>query len=212
MFGRRKTDGRSMTDGVEPYFSRQPETPPTVEPAPRPSETAALPADLLTVGQGLDFERAQPYFTPRAGGPAIGDALSDRAIETPLPADYLMLSDSIGFDGSIDTCEHLIVRGATVSDSGRWHRLDVSPDGHFRGAATADDADIAGSFEGELTVHGCLHIRATGSVEGRIAYGSLVVEPGGRLFGTVTTGTDGQRPQLDAIVVPLRPARRRERP
>jgi len=45
--------------------------------------------------------------------------------------------------------------------------------------------EIAGNFEGRLTVMGRLVIKGTGRVKGTVRYASLVVEQGGQLSGAV---------------------------
>lgn len=209
MFRRKKSDNKSISDGVEPYLARKPEARPTCEPAA--ANDTASPFDLLTVGRNLDFETAEPFLAARPAGAQIEDFTPQDNNPAPLPADCLMIGEELNFDGAIESCDHLIVRGAAVSDIGTCHKLDISPDGNIRGTATVDEADIAGSFEGELTVHGCLRIRATGCVRGLVTYGSLAVEPGGQLLGTVRVVGDGARAQPSAVVVPLR-LRRHDRP
>ena len=47
------------------------------------------------------------------------------------------------------------------------------------------DAEIAGRFEGTLSVSGKLIIRRTGVFNGQVSYGQLEIEPGGELRGRV---------------------------
>ena len=65
--------------------------------------------------------------------------------------------------------------------SGRYLEIDFG--GTFKGSAVVDNAEIAGTFEGELRVHNRLAIHASGLVIGRVFYGQLEVERGGRLNG-----------------------------
>jgi cytoskeletal protein CcmA (bactofilin family) len=63
--------------------------------------------------------------------------------------------------------------------------VEIAESGLFKGQADIGEADISGAFEGTLTVHGRLVIRATGSVRGEVAYGELEIETGGRIQGTI---------------------------
>lgn len=97
----------------------------------------------------------------------------------------LIVGREICLSGEIKTCDQLVVEGkveATLTDS---RNLEISESGFFKGSASIQEADISGRYQGDLTVSGCLRIRATGSVEGDVRYGELEIERGGRLSGTV---------------------------
>ncbi|MDJ0937984.1 MAG: polymer-forming cytoskeletal protein [Kiloniellales bacterium] len=104
----------------------------------------------------------------------------------------LIVGREICLSGEIKTCDQLVVEGkveATLTDS---RRLEIASTGFFKGSASIQEADISGRYQGDLTVIGCLKIRATGSVEGEVRYGELEVERGGRLAGTVELDEDEQ--------------------
>jgi len=104
----------------------------------------------------------------------------------------LIVGREICLSGEIKTCDQLVVEGkveATLTDS---RRLEIASTGFFKGTANIQEADISGRYQGDLTVIGCLRIRATGSVEGEVRYGELEVERGGRLSGTVELDEDEQ--------------------
>jgi cytoskeletal protein CcmA (bactofilin family) len=104
----------------------------------------------------------------------------------------LIVGREICLSGEIKTCDQLVVEGkveATLTDS---RRLEIASTGFFKGSANIQEADISGRYQGDLTVIGCLRIRATGSVEGEVRYGELEVERGGRLSGTVELDEDEQ--------------------
>ena len=117
----------------------------------------------------------------------------------------LIIGQGLTFSGAIDACNHLIVSGSVVSDVKLCDRLEIAADGSFEGSATVNDADIAGLFEGELVVLGHLRLRETGRIRGRVIYGTLSVETGGRLLGITDSSAEVARPQPRPVVVPLRP-------
>jgi cytoskeletal protein CcmA (bactofilin family) len=142
---------------------------------------------------------------PELATPA-GIALSTApANDSTAPPNRLVVGRNLTFEGAISTCDHLVVGGSVVGDLDDCEILDIAPDGSFQGAAAVTDADIAGAFEGELTVTGQLRVRATGRVRGRITYGTLAIEPGGRLHGVVGSTTEAPRPQPRPVVLPLHP-------
>jgi cytoskeletal protein CcmA (bactofilin family) len=95
----------------------------------------------------------------------------------------LIVGRDISLTGEISACDHLIVEGRIEARIGDCKTLDVADGGTFKGSADIGDADIAGRFEGDLSVQNRLTLRATGVVNGTIKYGELAVEAGGRLIG-----------------------------
>lgn len=146
---------------------------------------------------------ARSALAPPAGV-AISCAPANDASAAP---NRLVVGRDLTFEGSISTCDHLVVGGSVTSDLDHCRTIDIAPDGSFHGTATVTEADIAGQFEGELTVTGQLRIRATGRVRGRITYGTLAIEPGGRLLGIVESTTEPARPQPRSVVLPLHPVK-----
>lgn len=108
-----------------------------------------------------------------------------------------MVGREIVLSGQITSCDRLIVEGrveATLSDS---KAIEIAESGFFKGSAEIDSADIAGNFEGNLTVRERITIRATGRVTGQIRYGQIEIEAGGEIGGdiqpqrTAKTATSG---------------------
>ena len=68
----------------------------------------------------------------------------------------------------------------------RVRALEVAEGGRFTGGrAEVEEAEVAGEYEGGLTVRGRLLVRGTGRVSGTVRYGELELERGGRLSGSV---------------------------
>lgn len=86
----------------------------------------------------------------------------------------------------ITDCDTLIVEGQVDAcmDS---RVVEVAEQGIFRGKVQVDIAEIRGRFEGELTAHKQLLIRAGGRVAGKIRYGKISIDEGGQLSGDVAT-------------------------
>lgn len=160
----------------------QPQTAATVQPlAPRP----AMAAPAAAPGKAADLPNSRfggiPGVLPRRVG-APGEAAPATAAEQP-GLRKLIVGREISMSGDITACDILMVEGnieATLRDG---KHLEITEDGHFKGSAEVDEADIAGKFEGTLTVRGRLKLRATGRIEGTISYGEIEVEAGGRLVG-----------------------------
>lgn len=124
----------------------------------------------------------------------------------------LVVGRGIRFKGEIKTCDTLVVHG-DVEASLPGRALKVGEVGVYNGTAEVELADIAGSFEGTLTVSGRLTIAATGKIKGTIRYGELAIEAGGQISGDVQVlteasgsgksaagkGRDGARPASDTL-------------
>jgi cytoskeletal protein CcmA (bactofilin family) len=92
----------------------------------------------------------------------------------------------------ISDCDTLFVEGR-VEASLDARVVQVAETGVFAGTASMDVAEIWGRFEGELTARKHLIIHGTGRVSGIVHYGSIQIDEGGQLSGTINTlqGTGG---------------------
>ncbi|HEU4825434.1 MAG TPA: polymer-forming cytoskeletal protein [Dongiaceae bacterium] len=135
--------------------------------APRPvaPEIARRPPDLSAFTQ----RREQPSAAPR----------------TETDHKKLIVGREIILNGEIRTCDFLVVEGRVEAVLNDCRQIDIASSGQFKGSADIESADISGRFDGDLTVHGRLTVRATGRVFGKVKYGQLEVERGGIISGTI---------------------------
>ncbi len=101
----------------------------------------------------------------------------------------LLVGQAIKFKGQIEACQNLVVEGRVEAELAA-QSLTVLKGGRFKGTAEVDKADIAGGFEGRLTVHGPLAIKAGGTASGRIRYQRISIEGGGEIAGDVAVGAE----------------------
>ncbi len=113
------------------------------------------------------------------------------------PSGTLIIGRDIQVKGQIESCQNLIVEGR-VEASLAAEALSVLNAGLFKGSAEVERADIAGTFEGTLTVRGQLSIKANGRVSGRIRYARINIEAGGEIAGEVAVGAAGEDAGEDA--------------
>lgn len=97
----------------------------------------------------------------------------------------LQVGRDITLNGEIGACDHLVIEGTVSATIKHLQQFDILDHGQFTGSVTTDNADINGSFEGELNVTGRLWLRQNATVKGTVRYSSLQVEKGARLHGTV---------------------------
>jgi len=132
------------------------------------------------IGQatGQPGRPAYPGYPGAANSPAYaagGD--SDRK---------LMIGKGITLSGEIEECDHLIVEGTIEATLKGANVLDISENGAFHGTAEIEEANIAGRFEGDITVSGRLTVQSTGVIIGSISYKELAVEVGGTIDGSIS--------------------------
>lgn len=97
----------------------------------------------------------------------------------------LLVGREIELSGAISACDTLVVEGRVETDLTDAVMIEVSQTGTFKGQAVVDHADIAGVFDGDLTVRKKLTVSRSGRITGTIRYAALEVEAGGRLSGNI---------------------------
>ncbi len=110
----------------------------------------------------------------------------------------LIVGRGISLTGEITACEHLLVEGTVEAKLKDCRAMDIADTGVFKGGAELEQADIAGRFDGDLTVRGRLLLPATGVVAGTLHYGEMQVEAGGQIIGTMEP--------LESVVTPIHDA------
>ncbi len=107
------------------------------------------------------------------------------------PSGTLLVGQAIKVKGQIESCQNLVVEGRVEAELAA-QSLTVLKGGLFKGTAEVGKADIAGRFEGTLTVHGALAIKGSGTATGRIRYQRITIEGGGEIAGDVAVGAGAE--------------------
>lgn len=118
--------------------------------------------------------------------------INDTLGVAPIEPQHLLIGRDIHLKGGqISSCKRLTLDGqvedAVLSGA---QVLEVSTLGTFKGKAEVDEAVIAGRFEGELTARKRLIVRESGSISGKVCYGTVVIEPGGQISGEMQSFSD----------------------
>jgi len=200
--------GHDMTPPTPP----KPPTPPAVPGTPLKSEAPRrmdIPGVTPRPPQGLGIPGTP---SPLPGGPSPVAAPAAvpgvPAATGPRPTDArrLIVGRDISLSGEIGSCDALVVEGSVEAKLPDGRIMEITETGLFKGAVEIDDADIAGRFEGTLTVRGRLTLRATGRVQGTIRYGVLAVEAGGQITGDVQVYIAPAKAAAPADPIPQAPA------
>ncbi len=142
------------------------------------------PAPLI----GAGYQR--PGQAPaRAGGypGAYPGAMGGRSVSNASESDRrLTIGPGITMSGEIESCDYLLVEGTVEAALKGANMLEVAESGIFYGTVEIEEANIAGRFEGDITVSGRLTISSTGTVTGSISYKEIEIEAGAILDGKLT--------------------------
>jgi cytoskeletal protein CcmA (bactofilin family) len=147
----------------------------------------------------------EPAAGPTATPAVAGAARSPAPPEKQTSERRLIVGKEISLAGEINACDHLVVEGQIEAKLKECRVIEVADSGVFKGSAEIEEADIAGTFDGDISVRGKLRVRGSGMISGNIRYGRIEVEAGGRLIGTVQpleSDTAGAAPAASAAPEP----------
>ncbi|MBR0652517.1 polymer-forming cytoskeletal protein [Roseomonas terrae] len=146
----------------------------------------------------------------RPGAPVAGASAPRGTAARPEHGDRrtLVVGKGISLQGTVTEAEKLIIDGTMESQLLQAQELLINHSGVFKGEVEVEDAEVAGTFDGSLTVNGSLIIRATGRVIGTARARRLSVEDGGQLSGKMEMITEAS----SAPTARLAPAPRSSEP
>lgn len=143
-------------------------------------------------------EIAQPQrlSTASSSGPQLPRKAGPLSVQSE--AKKLTVGREISLSGEITSCDTLVVEGEVRANLKNCRTLEIAKSGSYRGDAEINVADIAGDFEGALTVIDRLILRSTGRIMGTIRYREIEIERGGQIAGTIelrnrTDGVDTEK-------------------
>ncbi len=99
-------------------------------------------------------------------------------------ASSLQIGNGVTITGTIKADNEVTIEG-TLDGDVDCHCLMVNKSGIIKGKVKTETMIIEGKAEGEITVNDLLQIKSTGSVNGKIFYGKIEIEDGGRLIGEI---------------------------
>ena len=115
------------------------------------------------------------------------------------PEDITIISETSSLEGKLKMPGNVMILGC-FTGSINSRTLEIFKDGKAFGSIEAENVTIAGYFEGEMACSGLLTIPKTGTVRGRVAYGTLLVE-----LGSLVDAEIFQLESADTKLVPFQP-------
>jgi cytoskeletal protein CcmA (bactofilin family) len=166
-----------------PFADKGPDMSPTKPPTSNTTFKPEIPRRVVEI-PGVPVRRplSESLSAPSpTSSPASGSSLSSGANEMR----KLIVGRDISLSGEITACDVLVVEGTVEAKLRDGRNIEIAESGLFKGSVEIDEADIAGRFEGDISVRGRLRLRSTGKINGSIRYGELEVEAGGQLIGEI---------------------------
>jgi cytoskeletal protein CcmA (bactofilin family) len=178
MFRRKRDDSEEpkqpAAEGAAPAAPVEPPEAEAIPPRPFPRNTPPSPGAL-----------ARTVAAPLASAAGRSSVAAARAASDPVEGRKLIVGREIVLSGQITSCERLVVEGRVEASLSESKVVEIAESGVFKGMAEIEHAEIAGTFEGTLTVRQKLWIRSTGKVTGTVRYGKIEIEEGGQIAGDV---------------------------
>ena len=183
------TNGAAPADdpGAESKAPRA-ATPKPFAPASRQPAPASRPPAAATQRPAV----FRPEIVRRAAEQPGTNARNGVPVRAYTEGKKLVVGREITLSGAISACEVLVVEGCVEASITDCREIEVADGGTFKGEAAIELAEIKGSFVGTLIARELLLIRSTGRVSGKIRFGRLEVERGGRIEGDVATYEPGE--------------------
>jgi cytoskeletal protein CcmA (bactofilin family) len=132
-------------------------------------------------------QNSRPPLPQKAAEDNLPPIMTPSSGAAPAPAaeggKRLIVGQGIKLKGEISACDRLIVEGHVEVTLNDTRTVEIKPSGRFIGSCEVEQAEISGSYEGDLTVRGRLSVQASGVVTGNIHYGEIELERGGRIAG-----------------------------
>jgi len=151
---------------------------------------------------------SRPPFPAPPGSPSSAPGLPPRPAAAPSrtanrdPGERrtLVVGRGISVQGTVQDAERLVVEGTVEASMIHATELSIAPGGVFKGEVEVEDAEIAGTIDGTLTVRGSLIVRASGRVLGTARCRRLQVEDGGQITGRIEMLGDQVKTEAPRVV------------
>ena len=132
--------------------------------------------------------KTEPKYFSKSSEPKRREPLSEiieGKTRNPInSASSLQIGNGVTITGTIKADNEVTIEG-TLDGDVDCHCLIVSKSGNIKGKVKTETMTIDGKAEGEITINDLLQIKSTGSVNGKVIYGKIEVEDGGKLIGEI---------------------------
>jgi len=98
----------------------------------------------------------------------------------------LMICAGVTITGTIKADNEVAIQvQGTIDGDVDCHTVIVSKTGNIKGKVKTEIMKVEGIVEGEININDLLHIKSQGSVSGKVFYGNIQINEGGKLIGEI---------------------------
>ena len=96
----------------------------------------------------------------------------------------LMIGEGVTISGNIKAKKEVSIQGVVEGDI-ECNSINVNQSGKIVGNVKAEKMRVEGYIEGEVQVNDILTVKSTGNINGKINYGAIQIDEGGKILGTI---------------------------
>ena len=96
----------------------------------------------------------------------------------------LMIGEGVIITGTIKANSKVTIQG-TVDGDIECNSITISKSGNVKGKIKTDTITVEGKAEGEINADDVLNIKSQGHVSGKVFYGEIQIEEGGKISGEI---------------------------
>ena len=96
----------------------------------------------------------------------------------------LMIGEGVIITGTIKANSKVTIQG-TVDGDIECNSIAISKSGNVKGKIKTDTITVEGKAEGEINADDVLNIKSQGYVSGKVFYGEIQIEEGGKISGEI---------------------------
>ena len=137
--------------------------------------------------KNLKTKKTEPIYTKKIFKPFEDDLPRDETLQKINEVKItsaLIIGEGATINGTIQEKNQIDIQGSVDGDV-ECKELIVGKSGNLKGKIKTESLSVEGSVDGELNVKGLLKLMSSGSVSGKITYGSLQINEGGKLLGEI---------------------------
>lgn len=170
-----------------PSIPSMPSVPQAATPSFRP-----VPPQAAMAASRSAMPIAPAPASSHAAEPARPSSVAATPLSRPASKRVLTVGPEIQMKGEITSCDRVVIEGVVDATMRDVHTVELAETGALKGTAEVEDAEISGSFEGDLVVRGKLTVYASGRVRGNVTYGEIEIQRGGQISGNIRNAADAK--------------------
>ena len=95
-----------------------------------------------------------------------------------------MIGEGVTITGTIKASSKVTVQG-TIDGDIECNSVTINKSGNVKGKIKTETMTVEGKAEGEININAILNIKSEGHVSGKVFYGEIQIDEGGKLSGEI---------------------------